>query len=120
MDSSCSRHMTGSSKWFSSLGHMIGEEYMKFGDKLRGKVGSRGTIWVNNNVVLKMLLWSPICISIYFLFCNFLRMTMRHALSGAFLVFWMPRGILSVGSPHLVEFFELIFLIWSAPLNVFW
>jgi hypothetical protein len=53
MDSGCSRHMTGSSKWFSSLSHMIGEEYMTFKDKLRGKVGSRGTIWVNKNVVLK-------------------------------------------------------------------
>ena len=53
MDFGFSRHMTESSKWFSSLSHMIGEEYMTFGDKLRGKVGSRGTIWVNNNVVLK-------------------------------------------------------------------
>jgi hypothetical protein len=34
-------------------------------------------------------------------------------------MFWMPRGILFVGSPHLVEFFELIFLIRLAPLNVF-
>jgi hypothetical protein len=45
---------------------------------------------------------------------------MRHTLCGAFHVFWMPRGILSVGSPHLVVFFELIFLIRSAPLDVFW
>jgi hypothetical protein len=38
MDSGCSRHMTGNSKWFSSLDPVIGKEYITFGDKSRGKV----------------------------------------------------------------------------------
>jgi hypothetical protein len=53
MDSGCSRHMIESSKWFSSLGPMIGKEYITFGDNSRGKVVSRGTIWVNESFVLK-------------------------------------------------------------------
>jgi hypothetical protein len=53
MDSSCSRHMTGNSKWFSSLDPVIGKEYITFGDKSRGKVVSRGTIRVNESFILK-------------------------------------------------------------------
>jgi hypothetical protein len=53
MDSGCSRHMTKSSKWFSSLDLVIGKEYITFGDKSRGKVVSRGTIQVNESFVLK-------------------------------------------------------------------
>jgi len=53
MDSGCSRHMTGSSKWFSSLDPVIGKEYITFGDKSRGKVVSRGTIRVNESFILK-------------------------------------------------------------------
>ena len=53
MDSSCSRHMTGSSKWFSSLDPVTGKEYITFGDKSRGKVVSSGTIRVNESFVLK-------------------------------------------------------------------
>jgi hypothetical protein len=53
MDSGCSRHMIGNSKWFSSLDPMIGKEYITFGDKSRGKVVSRGTIRVNKSFILK-------------------------------------------------------------------
>ena len=53
MDSGYSRHMTGSSKWFSSLDPVIGKEYITFGDKSRGKVVSRGTIRVNESFILK-------------------------------------------------------------------
>jgi hypothetical protein len=53
MDSECSRHMTGSSKWFSSLDLVNGKEYITFGDKSRGKVVSRGTIRVNESFILK-------------------------------------------------------------------
>jgi hypothetical protein len=53
MDSGCSCHMTGSSKWFSSLDPMIGKEYITFGDKSRGKVVSRGTIRVNESFIVK-------------------------------------------------------------------
>ena len=60
MDFICSRHMTGSSKWFSSLNPVIGKEYITFGDKSSGKVVSRGTIRVNESVILKdvALVWS--------------------------------------------------------------
>jgi hypothetical protein len=53
MDSGCLCHMTGSSKWFSSLGPMIGKEYITFGDMSRGKLVSRGTILVNESFILK-------------------------------------------------------------------
>jgi hypothetical protein len=38
IDSSCSRHITGSSKWFSSLDHMKCKEYITFKDNRKGKV----------------------------------------------------------------------------------
>jgi hypothetical protein len=53
MDSGCLRHMTRSSRWFSSLDPMIGKEYITFGDKSRGKVICHGTIRVHENFVLK-------------------------------------------------------------------
>jgi hypothetical protein len=53
MDSDCSRHMTGSSKWFSSLDPVIGKEYITFEDMSRGKVVSHGTIQVNESFILK-------------------------------------------------------------------
>ena len=53
VDSGCSRHMTGSSKWFSSLDPVQCKEYITFGDNSKGKVLSRGTIRVNENFVLK-------------------------------------------------------------------
>jgi hypothetical protein len=53
MDSGCLRHMTESSKWFSSLDPVIGKEYITFRYKSRGKVVSRGTIRVNESFILK-------------------------------------------------------------------
>ena len=53
MDSGCSRHMTGSAKWFSSLDPVRHTEYITFGDKSKGKVVSRGSIRVNSPFVLK-------------------------------------------------------------------
>ena len=53
MDSDCSRHMTGSKKWFSGLDPVIGKEYITFRDKSRGKAVSRGTIRVNESFILK-------------------------------------------------------------------
>jgi hypothetical protein len=43
LDYGCSRHMTESSRWFSSLDPMIDKEYITFRDMLRGKVVSRDT-----------------------------------------------------------------------------
>jgi hypothetical protein len=53
IDSGCSRHMTKSSKWFSSLDPVQCKEYITFGDNSKGKVLSRGTIRVNESFVLK-------------------------------------------------------------------
>jgi hypothetical protein len=53
MDSNYSRHITRIKKWFSSLDLVIGKEYITFGDKLRGKVVSRGSIRVNKSFILK-------------------------------------------------------------------
>ena len=52
-DSGCSLHMTGSSKWFSSLEPVSCKEYITFGDNSKDKVVSRGTIRVNESFVLK-------------------------------------------------------------------
>jgi hypothetical protein len=53
IDFGCSRHMTGSSKWFSSLDPVQCKEYITFRDNSKGKVLSRGTIRVNESFVLK-------------------------------------------------------------------
>jgi hypothetical protein len=53
IDSGYLRHMTGSSKWFSSLDPMQCKEYITFKDNSKGKVLSRGTIRVNESFVLK-------------------------------------------------------------------
>ena len=53
IDFGCLRHMTRSSKWFSSLDPMSCKEYIIFGDNSKGKVVSRGTIRVNESLVLK-------------------------------------------------------------------
>jgi hypothetical protein len=45
--------MTRSSKWFSSLDPVQCKEYITFGDISKGKVLSRGTIWVNESFILK-------------------------------------------------------------------
>jgi hypothetical protein len=53
IDSSCSRHMTGSSNWFSSLDPVQCKEYIIFRDNSKGNVLSRGTIRVNESFFLK-------------------------------------------------------------------
>ena len=53
IDSSCSRHMTRSSKWFSSLNPVQCKEYITFGENSKGNVLSRGTIRVNESFALK-------------------------------------------------------------------
>jgi hypothetical protein len=53
IDSSCSCHMTKSSKWFSSLDPVQCKEYITFRDNSKGKVSSHGTIRVNKSFVLK-------------------------------------------------------------------
>src|SRR5579859_4036297 len=52
IDSGCSRHMTGDSRWFSSLTPMMHKEYITFGDNGRGRVRSIGSIHVNDGFVL--------------------------------------------------------------------
>jgi hypothetical protein len=47
MDSSCSRHMTGNKKWFSSLTPLSHKEYVTFGDDKKGKVLGTSNIKVN-------------------------------------------------------------------------
>jgi hypothetical protein len=42
MDSSCSRHITGDKKWFSSLTPLSHKEYMTFGYDKKGKVLGTG------------------------------------------------------------------------------
>jgi hypothetical protein len=50
MDSSCSRHMTGNKKWFSTpLSH---KKYVTFGDDKKGKVFGTGVIKVNDCFIL--------------------------------------------------------------------
>jgi hypothetical protein len=48
MNSSCSRHMTGNKKWFSSLTPLSHKEYVTFGDDNKGKVLGTGIIKVND------------------------------------------------------------------------
>jgi hypothetical protein len=67
MDSGCSRHMTKSTRWFSILDHVI--SYITFKDNSRGKVVSRGTIWVNKSFILNdvalvsNLLFNLVCLA---------------------------------------------------------
>jgi hypothetical protein len=110
MDSGCSHHMTKSSRWFSRLDSMISKEYIIFGDKSRGKVVSRGTVWVNESFVVKDVALFQTCISIWLYFCNSLRMIMECALRGACLVFWMCM--------HR-EMLLPDFLVWSSFLSYF-
>ena len=120
MDSGYSRHMTRSSKWFSSLDPVIGKEYITFGDKSRGKVVSRGTIRVNESFILKdVALVSNLHFNLL-LVSQPLRMTMKCILKRACLEFWMLVGILFAIFPLLVEFSVLIFHILLALLDVCW
>jgi hypothetical protein len=53
MDSSCSRHITGDKKWFSSLTPLSHKEYMTFGDDKKGKFLVPASIKVNNHFTMK-------------------------------------------------------------------
>jgi hypothetical protein len=48
MYSSCSRHMTGNKKWFSSLTHLSHKEYVTFEDDKKDKALGTGVIKVND------------------------------------------------------------------------
>jgi hypothetical protein len=52
MDSSCSKYMTESKKWFSSLTPLSHKEYVTFGDDKKGKVLGTGVIKVNDYFTL--------------------------------------------------------------------
>jgi hypothetical protein len=52
MDSSCSRHMTGNKKWFSSLASLSHKEYVTFGNDKKGMVLDTGIIKVNDYFTL--------------------------------------------------------------------
>jgi hypothetical protein len=52
MDSSCSRHMTGDKKWFSSLTPLSHKEYVTFGDDKKSMVLGTGVIKVNDHFSL--------------------------------------------------------------------
>jgi hypothetical protein len=52
MDSSCSRHITGDKKWFSSPTPLSHKEYMTFGDDKKGKVLGTDVIKVNDHFTL--------------------------------------------------------------------
>ncbi|WVZ51925.1 hypothetical protein U9M48_003025 [Paspalum notatum var. saurae] len=53
MDSSCSRHMTGHRKWFSSLNPMSTKEYITFGDNGQGKVLGVGSVSLSAKLSLR-------------------------------------------------------------------
>ena len=52
MDSGCSRHMTGSNKWFSSLTPTRSKEYITFGDNGKGKVRGVGAVRISDHFTL--------------------------------------------------------------------
>jgi hypothetical protein len=52
MDFSCSRHMTGNKKWFSSLTPLLHRKYATFEDDKKGKVLGTSTIKVNDYFTL--------------------------------------------------------------------
>jgi hypothetical protein len=53
IDSSCSRHMTGDRRWFSSLTPVMTKEYITFGDNRKGRVLLVGTVKVSESVTLR-------------------------------------------------------------------
>jgi hypothetical protein len=102
--------MTGRKKWFCSLDPVIGKEYITFGDKLRGKVISRGSVHVNKSFVLKNVAFvSNLHFNLPFVL-ELLKDDYEMHFKGAHLRFLMPRGILFVKFPLLVEFSVLILL----------
>jgi hypothetical protein len=117
MDFGCSRNMIRSKKWFFSLDPVIGKEYITFRDKSRGKVFSRGSVWVNESFVLKdVALVSNL---------NFNLLHVSQLLEDDYEVHFKkglsrildPHGILFAGFPLLVEFWVMIFHILLAFLD---
>ncbi|WVZ89633.1 hypothetical protein U9M48_036012 [Paspalum notatum var. saurae] len=53
MDSSCSRHMTGHRKWFSSLNPVSTKEYITFEDNGQGKVMGVGSVSLSAKLSLR-------------------------------------------------------------------
>ncbi|WVZ76059.1 LOW QUALITY PROTEIN: hypothetical protein U9M48_024061 [Paspalum notatum var. saurae] len=53
MDSSCSRHMIGHRKWFSSLNPVSTKEYITFGDNGQGKVLGVGSVSLSAKLSLR-------------------------------------------------------------------
>ncbi|WVZ84749.1 LOW QUALITY PROTEIN: hypothetical protein U9M48_031740 [Paspalum notatum var. saurae] len=53
MDSSCSRHMTGHRKWFSSLNPMSTKEYITFRNNGQGKVMGVGSVSLSTKLSLR-------------------------------------------------------------------
>jgi hypothetical protein len=117
---SCSRHMTGSSKWLFSLDPVIGKEYIIFGYKSRRKVVFLGSVRVNDSFIIKVVaLVSNLhlnLLSISQLLEDDYEVRFKKGLSRVL----DTQGILSVGSPLLVEFFKLILHILLALIDVIW
>jgi hypothetical protein len=111
MDSSCSRHMTGNKKWFSSLTPLSHKEYVTFGDDKKDKVLGTSVIKVHvcftlNDVALvdrlryNLLSVSQLCdVDLSVLF----RMSDSHVLNSS--------GKHVVASLVLKMFSKLIFLL---------
>jgi hypothetical protein len=109
MDSGCSRHMTGSKKWFSSVDPVIGTEYITFEDKSRGKKISHGSVRMNKSFVLKDVAFVSNLhfnlLSISQLFEDDYEVCFKKGLSQVL----DAQGIVFVRFPLLVEFLVLIF-----------
>jgi hypothetical protein len=119
-DSNYSHHMTRSNKLLSSLNPMIGKEYITFRDKSRGKVVCCGSVQVNESFVLKDVALVLNFISICFLFCNSLRMTMKCAFKKGLSWVLDAQGDLVCRISPLVKFLLLIFHILLSLLDVCW
>ena len=53
MDSGCSCHMTGFSRWFSNLNLTRSKEYITFGDNGQGKVKGVGAVLTSKKFFLR-------------------------------------------------------------------
>ncbi|WVZ93649.1 hypothetical protein U9M48_039614 [Paspalum notatum var. saurae] len=99
MDSSCSRHMTGHRKWFSSLNPVSTKEYITFGDNGQGKVMGVGSVSLSAKLSLREVAFVQIWGSIWFLFRNFSMKDLRFVLRkvrAAFLMLRRPLFVLSL------------------------
>jgi hypothetical protein len=77
MDSSCSSHMTGNKKWFSSLTPLSHKEYVTFGDDKKVKVLGTDVIKVigcftlNDVALVDRLRYNLLFVSMLILMCFF-------------------------------------------------